>query len=86
MLYVVNGDPVEAGSQSGDTWVDSGATVVGVAGTATRVSDTGPFSIGMQTRINGVVQTVDAIGGGWINLDPYQNPPHANGSTIEKQN
>lgn len=74
------GTPTQVG-----TWVDSGATVRGAAGTATTVTDTTPFSVGMATRINGVEQEINSVGGGWINLIPYQNPPHAAGSVIEIQ-
>ncbi len=64
------------GSQPGSgakTWQDSGAVVTGMAGTATLVSTTDPFFVGLQVRIEGVEMTVTSITPGqWLVLDPYR--------------
>ena len=81
--YPANGVPEVPG---GTQWVDSGATVTGSAGATTTVSDVSPFAVTdplTKTRINGIEQEINAVGATWINLVPYQNPPHANGSVIE---
>lgn len=67
---------------TGSQWVDSGATVTGMAGTATLVSDTTPFQVDMLTRINGVEQTItQVVSGQWIVQTPYTL--HQTGATIE---
>ncbi len=54
-------------------WEDSGATVTGMSGTATLVSDTTPFTVGQEVRIEGVEMTVTSITAGqWLVLDPYR--------------
>ena len=84
--YIANGGAEVPGP--GEAWVDSGATVTGVAGTVTLVSDGSPFSVGSLTRINGVEQEVTSLWPSEVSpsglvLTPNQNPPHANGSIIE---
>ena len=67
---------------AGDTWVDSGATVTGMAGTATLVSDTTPFSTAQAVRIDGIAMTVtQVVAGQWLVLDPYTLSP--TGASIE---
>lgn len=57
----------------GEAWVDSGATVTGMAGTVTLVSDVSPFLAGTLVRIEGVEMTVTSVWAGQgLVLDPYR--------------
>ena len=66
----------------GESWQDSGATVTGMAGTVTLVSDVAPFAVGNLVRIEGVEMSVTSIWSGQgLVLDPYRTS--TTGATIE---
>lgn len=68
LYWPIDQPPVTTG-----TWVDTGETVTGMAGTVTLVSSVSPFSVGSMVRIEGYEMEVTSI---WADqglvLDPYR--------------